>query len=330
MEQAARELGQVAARQKLERLKREKKKLPEEERKNASFEVGPGKELPQLGTLLMDDHTTNGESWMYLSRSNKWEAVRLGLSQFKDLIELSLASHKLSANSAKGHTAEEMKLCVEQAGTHKVPVIKRGRPASEVAMKDPRRILPIREELIGSTEERPEYLELKVSQKEKDEKEEKQKEEKQRRRKRWEESTQNGSGGKGAVKKAVRLALDARTLRCALYLFSLTLDLIPGQAAMARGQVKRGGNPLKGQSFVVNDSGEGLVEIDEGCLYQTDDAGEAMVPVSLRGGVSHPITLNKNDILVEVELIDDGAFCALKDMKTDTKEYAVMRANVTQ
>ena len=84
---------------------------------------------------------------MYLSGNNKWEAVRLGLSQFKDLIELSLASHKLSENSAKGHKAEEMKLCAEeQAGTHMVPVIKRGRPASEVAMKDPLRIIPIQEE----------------------------------------------------------------------------------------------------------------------------------------------------------------------------------------
>ena len=53
------------------------------------------------------------------------------------------------------------------------------------------------------------------------------------------------------AKKAVRLSLDARTLRCALYLFSLTLDLVPGQASMARGKVRRGGNPLKGQSFVV-------------------------------------------------------------------------------
>ena len=215
MEQAARELGQVAARHKLKHLEHEKEKLPEEERKNASFEVGPNKELPQLGTLLKEDHSTSGESWIYLSGNNKWEAVRLGLPQFKDLIELSLASHKLPANSAKGHTAEEMKLRAEQAGTHLVPVIKRGRPASEVAMKVPLRIIPIREEWIGSIEERPEYLELKVSQKEKDEREEKQKEEKQRRHKRWEESKQNGTGGKGAVKKAVRLALDARTLRCA-------------------------------------------------------------------------------------------------------------------
>ena len=51
LEQAARELGQVAARHKLKHLEREKEKLPEEERKNASFEVGPNKELPQLGTL---------------------------------------------------------------------------------------------------------------------------------------------------------------------------------------------------------------------------------------------------------------------------------------
>ena len=267
---------------------------------------------------------------MYLSGNNKWEAVRLGISQFRDLTELSLASHKLSAKSGKDHTAEEMKLCAEHAGGSLVPVIKRGRPASEVAMKEPLRIIPIREEWIGSIEKRPEYLELKVSQKEKDEREEKQKEEKQKRRKRWEESKQKGSGGKGAVKKAVRLSLDARTLRCALYLFSLTLDLIPGQASMARGQVRRGGNPLRGQSFVVNDSGEGLVKIDEGCLYQTDDAGEAMVPISLREGVKHPVTLNQHDLLMDVELIDDGAFCALKDMKTDSKEYAVMRANVTR
>ena len=45
MEQAARELGQVAARHKLKQLEREKERLPEEERKNASFEVGPSKEL---------------------------------------------------------------------------------------------------------------------------------------------------------------------------------------------------------------------------------------------------------------------------------------------
>ena len=167
---------------------------------------------------------------MYLSGNNKWVAVRLGADHFKDLIDLSLASHKLSAQT---HTPEEIKLCADQAGTHLVPVIKRGRPASEVAMKDPHRIIPIREEWTGSIEERSEYLELKVSQKEKDEGEAKEKEAKQKRRKHWEESKQKGSGGKGAAKKAARLALDARTLRCALYLFSLTLDLIPGQAAMA-------------------------------------------------------------------------------------------------
>ena len=149
-----------------------------------------------------------------------------------------------------------MNLCADQAGTHLVPVIKRGCPASEMAMKDPHRIIPIREEWIGSIEERPEYLELKVSQKEKDEREEKEKEAKQKRRKHWEESKQKGSGGDGAAKKAVRLALDAKTLRCAFYLFSLTLGLIPGQAAMARGQVRRGGNPLKGQSCVVSSEGQ--------------------------------------------------------------------------
>ena len=112
--------------------------------------------------------------------NNKWVAVRLGIDHFKDLIDLSLASHKLSAQT---HTPEEIKLCADQAGTHLVPVIKRGRPASEVAMKDPHRIIPIREGWIGSIEERPKYLELKVSQKEKDEREEKQKEAKQKRRK---------------------------------------------------------------------------------------------------------------------------------------------------
>jgi hypothetical protein len=55
-----------------------------------------------------------------------------------------------------------------------------------------------------------------------------------------------------------------------------------------------------------------------------------MLPVSLREGVNHPITLNKDDLIMEVKLIDDSAFCALEDMKTDSKEYAVMRANVTQ
>ena len=92
MEQAAKELGQVAACNKLERLARERGKLPEEERKNASFEVGPNKKLPQLGALLKEDHSNAGESWMYLFGNNKWEAVRLGLSQLKDLIDRSLAS----------------------------------------------------------------------------------------------------------------------------------------------------------------------------------------------------------------------------------------------
>ena len=55
-----------------------------------------------------------------------------------------------------------------------------------------------------------------------------------------------------------------------------------------------------------------------------------MVPISLREGLKHPVTLNQHDLLMDVELIDDGAFCALKDMKTDSKEYAVMRANVTR
>ena len=59
-------------------------------------------------------------------------------------------------------------------------------------------------------------------------------------------------------------------------------------------------------------------------------SGEAMFPVSLREGANHPITLNKDDLLMDVELIDDSAFCALKGMKTDSREYAVMRANVTQ
>ena len=99
-----------------------------------------------------------------------------------------------------------------------------------------------------------------------------------------------------------------RTLRCAFYLFSLTLDMIPGHAMMARGQVRRGGNPLKGQSFVVSDDGDGLVELDKGCLYQTDGAGEAMLPVSPREDVNHPITPNEDDLIMDVELIDDGAF----------------------
>ena len=185
MAQAAKELGQVAARCKLERLERERGKLPEEERKNASFDVESNKELPQLGKLLEEDHAKVTESWMYLTGDNKWVAVRLNLPHFKDLIDLSLASHKLSAST---HTAEELKLCADQADTHLVPVIKRGRPASEVMMKDPHRVIPIREGLIGSIEERPEYLELKVSQKEKDERAEKEKEAKQKRRKHWEES----------------------------------------------------------------------------------------------------------------------------------------------
>ena len=43
-------------------------------------------------------------------------------------------------------------------------------------MKDPHRIIPIREERIRSIEETPEYLELKVSQRGKDEREQKEKE----------------------------------------------------------------------------------------------------------------------------------------------------------
>ena len=84
------------------------------------------------------------------------------------------------------------------------------------------------------------------------------------------------------------------------------------------------------RTLPVSDNGEGLVKIDEGCLYQADDAGEAIVPISLREGLKHPVTLNQHDLLMDVELIDDGAFCALRDMKTDSKEYAVMRANVTR
>ena len=93
--------------------------------------------------------------------------VRLGLFHFNDLVDSSLASHKLSAQP---HTPEEMKVCADHAGTDLVPVTKRGRPASEVNMKDPHRIIPIREERIGSIEERPEYLQMKLGQKkEKDE-----------------------------------------------------------------------------------------------------------------------------------------------------------------
>ena len=132
MEQAAKELGQIAARNKLERLERverERGKLPEEERKKASFDVESNKELPQLGKLLEEDHSKAKEPWMYLSGNNKWVAVRLGIDHFKDPIDLLLASHKLSAQT---HTPEEMKLCADQSGSNLVPVIKRGRPASEV------------------------------------------------------------------------------------------------------------------------------------------------------------------------------------------------------
>ena len=62
MEQAAKELGQIAARNKLERLERERGKLPEEERKKASFGVESNKELPQLGKLLEEDHSKAKES----------------------------------------------------------------------------------------------------------------------------------------------------------------------------------------------------------------------------------------------------------------------------
>ena len=56
-----------------------------------------------------------------------------------------------------------------------------------------------------------------------------------------------------------------------------------------------------------------------------------MLLISLREGVNQPITLNKDDLIMDVELIDDGAFCAPKDMKTDSMmKHAVMRANVTQ
>ena len=62
-------------------------------------------------------------------------------------------------------------------------------------------------------------------------------------------------------------------------LFSLTLDLIPGQAAMARGQVRRGGNPLKGQSLVMSDSGEGLVMVDEGAALERSDFAVRRLPL---------------------------------------------------
>ena len=63
---------------------------------------------------------------------------------------MSLATLKLSAQI---HTPEEMKLCADQARTNLMPVIKRGRPSPEVNMKDPYRIIPIREGWIGSIEE---------------------------------------------------------------------------------------------------------------------------------------------------------------------------------
>ena len=71
VERAAKELGQIAARNKLERLEREKGNLPEEERKNASFAVESNKELPQLGKLFEEDHSKAKEPWMYLSGDNK-------------------------------------------------------------------------------------------------------------------------------------------------------------------------------------------------------------------------------------------------------------------
>ena len=71
---------------------------------------------------------------MYLSGDNKWVAVRSGLSHFKDLTDLSLATHKLSTQI---RTPEEPRLCADQAGTNMVPVIKSGRPSTEMKMKDP-------------------------------------------------------------------------------------------------------------------------------------------------------------------------------------------------
>ena len=124
MEQAAKELGQIAARTKLERREREEGKLPEKERKNATFDMKSNKELLQLGKLLEEDNYKAKEPWMYLSGNNKWVAVRLALSHFKDLVDLSLATHKLSAQI---HRSGELKLCADQAGTNMVPVIKRGR-----------------------------------------------------------------------------------------------------------------------------------------------------------------------------------------------------------
>ena len=57
MKYAAKELGQIAARSKLERLERVKERLPGEERKNAPFDVESNKELLQLGKLLREDHS---------------------------------------------------------------------------------------------------------------------------------------------------------------------------------------------------------------------------------------------------------------------------------
>ena len=97
---------------------------------------------PELGKLLQEDHSKPKGSWLYLFGDNRWVAVRLGLSHFKDLIDLSLATHKLSAQI---RTPEELGLCADQVGTNMVPVIKRGRPSTEMKMKDPYRIIPIRE-----------------------------------------------------------------------------------------------------------------------------------------------------------------------------------------
>ena len=58
-----------------------------------------------------------------------------------------------------------------------------------------------------------------------------------------------------------------------------------------------------------------VIEADVGCLYQTDDEGEAMVPLRVKEGLKHPISLNRGDLLVEIDPVDAGDFCALKDLE---------------
>ena len=147
---------------------------------------------------------------------------------------------------------------------------------------DPQRILELIEEKVGTKEKDSAYLELLVSQKERDAKEEAEKAKRAEAKKHYEKKL-------NAKKKAPK---DASPRKTAAKMVSAGLALVvgmkeiqmhPGKSVLARAMVSRGGNPQRGTDFMLNETDDcSLVETDSSGLFRTDDTGYAHVPLKLK------------------------------------------------